>query len=234
MISNKPYFLFIYNYLVVQAQARLLVKTRINLKAKNLENNTALDIAATPEMKKILLSAGAKSASQVTDTATPADILASDIPMLQKWLIFISRINKNISEEQRSTWMIVATLVATATYESMVSPPGGVYQATASAYNVGKSVLSNPDFRTFCIMNMTSFYISIIAILILTPADRIIGSLMPVPVGFFVYCYLSSMDSISPITTTFYMNIILEFSIGFACLTLPAMLVYHWLRGHLG
>jgi len=44
--------------------------TRRNLKEKNLENKTALDIAPNAEIKKILLRAGAKHGSQVTDTPT--------------------------------------------------------------------------------------------------------------------------------------------------------------------
>jgi hypothetical protein len=46
--------------------------------------------------------------------------------------ISIFRIRNDILEEQRNTWLIIATLVATATYQSILSPTGGVYQANAT------------------------------------------------------------------------------------------------------
>ncbi|GAU50401.1 hypothetical protein TSUD_409450 [Trifolium subterraneum] len=46
---------------------RLLLKTKINLKAENLENSTALDIAGSAEIKGILLGVGAKQSSKVND-----------------------------------------------------------------------------------------------------------------------------------------------------------------------
>jgi citrate lyase gamma subunit len=50
---------------------RLLIKTTINLNAKNLENKTALDMAIMVEIKSILLRAGAKPGLEVTDSQTP-------------------------------------------------------------------------------------------------------------------------------------------------------------------
>ncbi|KAI5418845.1 hypothetical protein KIW84_043173 [Lathyrus oleraceus] len=124
---------------------RLLVKTKINLKAKNFENSTALDIAASGEIKGILLSAGAKPSSKVKDSPTLAEKLRSKATLMEKVLIYILRIRKDISEEQRNAFLIVATLIATATYQSALSPPGGVYQGDATSSSqgkVGKSVIS--------------------------------------------------------------------------------------------
>lgn len=196
---------------------RLLVKTRINLNAKNLKDKTALDMAAANvDIERILLSAGAKSCQQITSAPTLVHTLRSSTTIFQKMLTWISRIRRDITEEQRNTWLLVATIVATSTYQSIVSPPGGVYQANASDNNVnitssnstitntnpgnvGKSVLSKEDFFSFSFSNMLSFFVSIIAILFLSiPSRPFEGLLVLIPVVFFVSCYLDSLNRISP------------------------------------
>jgi hypothetical protein len=97
-----------------------------------MENKTALDIATTLEIKNILISAGAKPGSEVTDSQTSADEIKSKSTIIDKMLISIFRIRNDILEEQRNTWLIIVTLVATATYQSILSPTGGVYQANAT------------------------------------------------------------------------------------------------------
>jgi len=174
-------------------------------------NNTALDIA-TMESKKILCSAGAKSGTEVTDAPTLAYKLSSKTTIMDKVSIYMHRITQNIADEQRNSLLIVATLVATATYQSVLSPPGGVYQVNAidknlnitssnstisTLGNAGKSVLSKVDFLSFSYWNMSSFLISIIAILFLTPTGKV-GSPMYIPVIWFAISYLYYMWLISP------------------------------------
>lgn len=191
----------------------LLVSTGIDLKAKNNENKTALDIASTPEIKSILLSVGAKPSLEVTDYPSFDHRIRSKITIIGALGIYIDRITRDILEEQRNTWLIVATLVATAIYQSGLSPPGGIYQVSAgdtntnitssnftiSAHpgNAGKSVLSGYEFFLFLFVNMYSFSVSILAIFIMLPYGKIcflVGS----PMGWFTASYLFSMWRISP------------------------------------
>ncbi|CAJ1978538.1 unnamed protein product [Sphenostylis stenocarpa] len=122
---------------------RLLVKTKIDLKAKNLENSTALD-------------------------------------MVQRQSKF-------------------AALIATATYQSALSPPGGVYQANAekNVNTAGSSVMTECDFLTLSISNSLSLMLSTATIYILTPSG-IVGNVLFIPMFWFAYCYLYSMKVISP------------------------------------
>ncbi|XP_058746060.1 ankyrin repeat-containing protein BDA1-like [Vicia villosa] len=194
----------------------LLLKIGINLKAKNLENKTALDMAANADIRSILLCAGAKSNSQITDAPTLAHKLKSNITIRDKMATFIRRVRKNISEEERNSWLIAATLVATAMYQSALSPPGGIYQVSASddnhvnntmtsswwnstniSTNAGHSILSGPEFSVFLIFNMSSFFLSVIAIIIMIPRG-VIGSLVAAPVTSFAFSYIYSMFRISP------------------------------------
>jgi len=183
----------------------------MNLMTRNFENETALDIATT-ESKEILCRAGAKPGTEVIDAPTPAYKLSLKTTIMDKVTIYMHRITQNITDERRNSLLIVATLVATATYQSVLSPPGGVYQVNASDKNLnitssnstistvgnaGKSVLSKLDFFFFSYLNMFSFSISTIAILILTPTGKA-GSLMYFPVIWLVISYLYSMRLISP------------------------------------
>ncbi|KAI5419779.1 ankyrin repeat-containing protein BDA1 [Lathyrus oleraceus] len=225
----------------VEEALGLMLNTRINLNAKNLENKTALDMAANVDIRSILLSGGAKSNSQINNAPTYAQKLRSKTTIIENVLIWKRNIRSDISEEQRNTWLIVATLVATATYQSALSPPGGVYQVNASDTNVnitggvsnpgnaGKSVLSRNEFFVYSLLNMLSFFVSTIAVFILTP-NGIIGVLVSGPVGWFVLCYIFSMVRTSPTHANAIFVKIVSFSIMFVALPCWAIIVYYGLR----
>lgn len=241
---------------------RLLVKTRINLNATNLEDKTALDMAVNVDnivlpkkqnvdnIERILLRAGAKYSQQITSAPTLVHHkLRSYTTIFHEMVTWITRIKRDITEEQRSTWLLVATIVATSTYQLIVSPPGGFYQANASDNNVnnitssnstitntnpgnvGKSILSKKDFFSFSILNLLSFFISIISMLFLSIPSRPCQSLLVLfPVLFFACCYLDSMKRISPTRVNSYVVAIMVYSIQFVLLIFCAICVYSILQ----
>lgn len=226
---------------MVEQSLRLLLSTgRINLELKNLENETALDLASTPEIKSILLSFGAKPSLEVSDAPKIAHILRSKTTIVQNMRIFKNRISRNITEEERNNCMIVVTLVATAIYQSVLSPPGGIYQVSATddnglnvtssnstiftPGNAGKSVLSGHEFILFLFVNMYSFSVSVLAIfLMIQLPSRTIAFLVGFPMGWFIVSYLFSMWRISPthvismilfiVFGTFLVVMVIEFSL---------------------
>jgi len=217
---------FFLMFLVEQA-LRLLVKTKIDLKAKNLENSTALDLAASAEIKAVLVRAGAKHGSSVTDSPSIAEKQRWNVTLAEKIMIFVIRIRRDITEDQRQAFLIVAALIATATYQSALSPPGGVYQASldnntsnvsisspnststaGTQRNAGTSVMSEGDFMTLSIFNSLSLLVSTVAISILTPSG-IVGSILLTPLIWFAYCYLYSMKVISPTNATSIVNLVM-------------------------
>jgi glucose-6-phosphate-specific signal transduction histidine kinase len=182
-----------------------------------LENSTALDIAGSTEIKGILLSVGVKPSSKVKDSPTLADELRSNVTFMEKILIYILRIRKDISEEQRNAFLIVATLIATATYQSALSPPGGVYQGDAGSNNnvtnttskeIGKSIMSQGDFFTLSILNTLSLFLSTMTIYLLTPSG-LIGGLLVTPIFWFACCYVYNMRLISPTSATSTFNLVM-------------------------
>jgi hypothetical protein len=213
MFSNKNVLFF--NYLGAQ-EVQLLVKTNINLNTKNLEDKTAFDMAERDDIKKILKRAGAKPGSDVDilpDYQLVADSLKSFITIIDKLLIYLSRFRSSLSDEERNTVMIVFTLIATAAYQTAVSPTGGVYQANANDNKAGKSVMSENKFKGFSFANIFSFLTSMISILILTPRR---GFHIFFPMYCLAISYLYSMAYISPTYTTYRNVMIIFYTIGAA------------------
>ena len=65
----------------------MLLKTKVDLKAKNLENSTALDVVTSAEIRNALVKAGAKQGSSVTNAPTLADKLRWNITLMGKIII---------------------------------------------------------------------------------------------------------------------------------------------------
>jgi hypothetical protein len=220
MFSNNV-FLFFNNYLLAQ-ELQLLVKTNINLNAKNLENKTALDLAVEVEIKTILMSAKAKYGSEVpvfTDYQILAYYLKSFPTRIDEFLIYLSRFRSGLSDEERNTYMIIFTLIATAAYGAAQSPTGGVYQANASNNDTaGTSVMSQSTFMSFTLFNILSFLMSMISIIILTPRR---GSHIFFPIYCLALSYLYSMIFISPtyinarVVAIFYISVWVGWTIAY-------------------
>ncbi|RDX95489.1 Ankyrin repeat-containing protein BDA1, partial [Mucuna pruriens] len=195
---------------------QLLVKTKVDLNAKNWENSTALDMAENKaEIKNVLVRAGAKHGSPFTDVPTFPDKLRSSMTLLDKIVIHIFRIRRDLTDEQRNAFLVVAALVATATYQLALSPPGGVYQTNAgdntnttssfnstatAANNAGTSVMSIESFIFLMILNSLSLLVSTMTLSVLTPSG-IIGTMLSAPMFLFVNVYFYSMTVISPNST---------------------------------
>ncbi|AET02365.1 putative ankyrin repeat-containing domain, PGG domain-containing protein [Medicago truncatula] len=226
---------------------QLLVSTGINLKEKNLENKTALDITSTPEMKSILLSVGAKHSIEVADAPTRAHrlrLMATTKTMSNKLVSEITRTRSDMTEEQRNIWLIVATLIATAMYQSVLSPPGGVYQISAgdnnlnitssnstisTPKNVGRSVLSGYLFSQFSICNLFSFLSSAITIIIMASSSTQSGIFVYTLMSSFLPCYLICMLQISPtdVNTVIFGTPLLLFLFGLSVCMMRSL----WVRG---
>ncbi|KAK2408189.1 ankyrin repeat-containing protein BDA1 [Trifolium repens] len=208
-----------------QPALQLLVNNGVNLKAGNFENQTALGIAAVPEIRRILICAGATEV--IDDIPALAMILVSNTTIINKVAIYVCRFRNDILDEQRNTWLIIATLVATATYQSILSPPGGFYQPDATAKNLnitssnstitsnaGKSVLSVVHFNVFSHLNIFSFIVSTMAMLVMTPWGGVGSTLIFGPVVWFAASYLYSMWLITPDPFNLVTHLILTSLVG--------------------
>ncbi|KAG4156325.1 hypothetical protein ERO13_D03G167150v2 [Gossypium hirsutum] len=163
------------------AVVKSLLKCNIDVNAKSLEGLTVLDIVDgannNPDMKDVLIEAGAKH-SHVMNTN---DI--NSIPSMKQ--------------------LVVAALVATATFQAVLSPLGGLRQADGSDSDslpfskVGKVVMKEWLYITFLILNSTSFWVTIITIYLLLPTG-FYGQLLTLPLILFSITYLFCSTIISP------------------------------------
>ncbi|BAT89489.1 hypothetical protein VIGAN_06045300 [Vigna angularis var. angularis] len=136
---------------------RLLMENMTDLDAANLSGETAFDIIKDEEIKNNL----ARAEARVKIRKKVRSLIVS----MREWLIRKTGNRGNMSDEIRRVYLIVATLVATATYNAAVSPPGGVHQAAgtnntaihvasnSSKVYEGKSVMSTSNFMLFSITN---------------------------------------------------------------------------------
>ncbi|TKY66479.1 Transcriptional corepressor LEUNIG [Spatholobus suberectus] len=113
---------------------------RKRIEAKNFEGRSALDIATNEETRSILVDAGANSS--VTDVLTLADTLKSKMTLMDRIITFILCIARDITEDHRNAYLIIASLVTTATYQSAPSPSGGLYQSNVGPNNANTTLNS--------------------------------------------------------------------------------------------
>ncbi|MED6135771.1 hypothetical protein PIB30_049726 [Stylosanthes scabra] len=177
-------------------QAIDLLIERVKINAKNLENQTALDLAEDHGLpitiKTTLLKAKAKRGVSVDDDDSKREdkLTKSKLPLLKHFIMLIECTRTETSEEHRNTCMVIATLVLTAIYQTVLSSPGGLTQPQAqggtdnnnlvnvtsslnSTFNTtttgaGKSVLRGYVFSIVTLLNSVVFlggYSIILAVL---------------------------------------------------------------------
>jgi len=141
---------------------------------------------------------------------------------LKKWENFLSKYIQhqgNWIEETRGTLMIVATVIATMTFQSALNPPGGVWQEnthsgayTCTTYGIcksGNAILGYDDaqdYVKFMSFNTVSFFASLCVVLILvcgfplknTVIMWILTVAMTIAVTFMLLTYLWAIGLVTP------------------------------------
>ncbi|XVE65175.1 hypothetical protein DITRI_Ditri07aG0159900 [Diplodiscus trichospermus] len=168
----------------------LLLKRNIHVNAISLSGLTALDIVTKlesddsvemrdlltepgdsydyTEMKNLLTGAGALDGHsiQINDkdtTSMKQFSFKSRLTPLEKVIRFINGQKTNISTESRDALLVVAALVATATFQAVLSPPGGLRQADSNSNslpsgNAGKVVMKEWLYIVFLVLNAQQSY----------------------------------------------------------------------------
>ncbi|KAL5147446.1 Ankyrin repeat-containing protein BDA1 [Glycine soja] len=186
-------------------EAVSLLSTIADLDARNLEGQTASDIARSDHMRRILIRG--------------RGIIEYLRLLRNKFRIFFLRCRRYMTEEERNAYLVVAALIATATYQAALSPPGGLYPSdvgtnnntshvVASTHSInekssipkdGNSIMSAGEFNLFSIVNMSSFITSTFAIILLLPRTNILmWCLLYSPPLFLQLSFCIAMMVISP------------------------------------
>ncbi|XP_050229464.1 ankyrin repeat-containing protein BDA1-like [Mercurialis annua] len=192
-----------------QSQIVKLLIGRVDMNVINLEGHTAMDIIKSTqtnptEMYKILSCSGAVKASQIPTSFSLVQALKKPMLPLEKWALARYREKLSMSDENRNAVLVVAVLIATATYQAVLSPPGGVWQGDPtllfpqindtllnnnSLTYVGSPVmfyLAQSVWLTFSVLNTVTFFISMAVIYYLLPQRPLIVLPLVIPL---LLCY---------------------------------------------
>ncbi|KAJ6875953.1 ankyrin repeat-containing protein BDA1-like [Populus alba x Populus x berolinensis] len=170
----------------------------LEVNAINNSGLTALDMvlifpseAGDREIVEILRSAGATRARDIIHSTIPNNETSTDNPPTPERCLsnrnnlveyFKFKKGRDSPSEARSTLLVIAVLVATATFQVGVNPPGGLWQDTnipdhtnstssSNAHFAGQSILATTEpvgFMLFVFFNSVGFSMSLYMIYVLT------------------------------------------------------------------
>ncbi|KAJ6869417.1 ankyrin repeat-containing protein BDA1-like [Populus alba x Populus x berolinensis] len=170
----------------------------LEVNAINNSGLTALDMvlilpseAGDREIVEILRSAGATRARDIIHSTIPNNQTSNDNPPTPERCLsnrnnlveyFKFKKGRDSPSEARSTLLVIAVLVATATFQVGVNPPGGLWQDTnipdhtnstssSNAHFAGQSILATTEpvgFMLFVFFNSVGFSMSLYMIYVLT------------------------------------------------------------------
>ncbi|XVF51859.1 hypothetical protein PTKIN_Ptkin04bG0217800 [Pterospermum kingtungense] len=170
---------------------KLLIK-KVHVNVKNLNGLTAMDILDLQgtmqniEIGKILRRGKAKNASELPSTVTLADYFSRKLNLIEKRDKYFGINSQKDPSDLRGVVMVVAILIATATYQAGLTPPGGYWQdnynptpANNSTNNTDTShgqekkphkagqIIMGPQYLLyFFTLNSCAFYLSVWTILV--------------------------------------------------------------------
>ncbi|XVF52528.1 hypothetical protein PTKIN_Ptkin05aG0025600 [Pterospermum kingtungense] len=152
---------------------RLLLKYKIDVEARSLRNETALHIVPreSEDVLKNLLQ-GAEASDHLSilidDMDTKQLNFKPRLTVIVNVIRLLQGLTTNIPAESRDPLLVVAALIATATFQAVLSPPGGLRQADSDR-NMGKVVINEGLYMIFLLVNGTAFWVTTITIFLLLP-----------------------------------------------------------------
>ncbi|KAK4769135.1 hypothetical protein SAY86_027285 [Trapa natans] len=110
-----------------QEEVVKLIARYVKVNAKNLEGKTAIDLCSKySQVKEILRNVGSRSVKEVDDSKSdPGKFRRTSLSLMDR---FKNHIRITNSSDLRNVCLGVAILIATATYQGVLSPPGGFWQ----------------------------------------------------------------------------------------------------------
>ncbi|XVF51857.1 hypothetical protein PTKIN_Ptkin04bG0217600 [Pterospermum kingtungense] len=201
---------------------KLLIK-KVNVNVKNLNGLTAMDILDLQgtmqniEIGKILRRGKAKNASELPSTVTLGDYFSRKLSLIEKRDKYFGINSQKDPSDLRGVVIVVAILIATATYQAGLTPPGGYWQDdynpppannstnnTDTGYGQEKKphkagqIIMGPQYLFyFFTLNICAFYLSVWTILVII-IDLPYSPILCTCINFLLLSYSSSLDSTFP------------------------------------
>ncbi|KAL7163398.1 hypothetical protein ACSBR2_039491 [Camellia fascicularis] len=216
-----------------------------NMNAKNMDGLMALDIAARSESKTeievILRCAGALESSSSPTHYSLAGFFQSQYRMAEKIIKDLSFVRDffSVSMESRNVILVVAVLVATTTFQAILSPPGGLRGVGGDNNNQPNGTLINATIiisTTGLPTNISHFNVTVFTTPSNTntahnPANQVLHNEAPFntdityriffPVFYFLntVSFFSSMATIFSVLLMQFHSILLYFALSFMILS---------------
>ncbi|XP_013626834.1 PREDICTED: uncharacterized protein LOC106332885 [Brassica oleracea var. oleracea] len=154
-----------------QAMKLMLKSSNVNVNIENKNGLTVLDVAVLlrregsrwGRVERMVKWHGGKRSASLVKIRTTSDILSSKLTWCESRRTKSIRSYSWISEERRNALLVVATLIITATYQTVLQPPGGVSDGgttsnvTTSGQKAGSVVMGDVDFVWLWMWNSVGF-----------------------------------------------------------------------------
>lgn len=214
-----------------------LPEMRTSANALNRTGHTALDVLdRSPRdfvsliIEHILIEAGVQRSTNIATTQQPtyssniaSEVESRKLTRWKRWENFWARYLQyqgNWVEETRGTLMVVATVIATMTFQSTLNPPGGVWQENTQSggykcttygniCEAGTAVVGygwSEDYVNFMTFNTISFFASLCVVLVLISGfplkNKVIMWIMTIAmtiaVTFMLLTYMWALGLVTP------------------------------------
>ncbi|KAL5551314.1 hypothetical protein UlMin_001490 [Ulmus minor] len=129
---------------------KLLIE-RVDVNIKNLSGKTVLDILQDQsllmeeELKKMLIHAGALNGESIPSPKTTAGILGKKASKFERLVILAYNMKLYMPHGDKDVVLIVAVLIATATYQAVLNPPTNE-DNDSSAPTFNSSIIAFPSY----------------------------------------------------------------------------------------
>ncbi|OMO54917.1 hypothetical protein COLO4_36314 [Corchorus olitorius] len=181
----------------------------------NMRDLTALDILERQRNShnrdiclNILRGQGALNASSIPRVGQPHKKLQSKITFLEQIVMRLVGPIINMPAEKINTLLVGLTLIVTALFQAILTPPGGLQQGnftmnvtSAADAGVGNSVMDPKTYQAFFSINYVVFLFTAITIVIFiqfVTNSSGIGIIAEVLVALLTYSFIGAMKAIVP------------------------------------
>ncbi|AEE29170.1 putative ankyrin repeat-containing domain, PGG domain, ankyrin repeat-containing domain superfamily [Arabidopsis thaliana] len=167
---------------VLQA-LKLLLKCRlVEPNLVNIDDLTFVDILRTQgenagggnlDLEQAVIKTGCVEAASMPKFKEESDLLKSPINFMTYYSTSMKRMKSSTSDQDRGAFLIVCTLIITATYQMALQPPGGVHQSENANANAGSVVMKQTFFILLWISNTVGFCCAVFYTFCLIPLGQL-------------------------------------------------------------
>ncbi|KAF2559743.1 hypothetical protein F2Q68_00013392 [Brassica cretica] len=182
------------------------------------------------DLEQVVVNTGCKEAASVPRSKAQYEIYKSPLTFWTFCSTFMRRLRSNTSDEARAVFLIVCTLIITATYQTALQPPGGVHQPEEDA-NAGSVVMKQTFFILLWVSNTVGFCYAILYTFCLMPIGSMFACWFFWIGGSLCISYALAMAVISPHPLVF-ISMTFAFFLLFALYLLSKIFFDNW-RKHL-